>query len=232
LLTDFYGLSWAFTGYLVLMAGAGLTAAAIPIGQGFGRRRFGRDLRALLTDRAWLIFLGVVLVGGLYLAFETNYLFLYLDSLGVRKSIMGIALVIATVSELPIWALGPRFLEKWGARGVLGGALLATLVQAAVYAWLVPAAPWIALPTQLLHGPAFSAMWLAGVAYAAESAPERAQATAQGIFGGVQMGLSAALGAFTGGWLFERGGGTLMFQCGVATSLVALALLRLTGKKR
>ena len=94
----------------------------------------------------------------------------------------------------------------------------------------MPQAPWLALPVQLLHGPAFSALWLAGVAYAAESAPEGAQATAQGLFSGVHMGLSSALGAFAGGWLLERSGGVAMFRWGTATTLVALILLGLTTR--
>ncbi|MGC9349398.1 MAG: MFS transporter [Anaerolineae bacterium] len=230
-LTDTYGLTWAFIGFLALMAGAGLTAAVMPAGFSHERRRFGQDFSTLMTDASWVVFLGVVFVAGLYLAFETSYLLLYLDSLGVRKSLMGIALVVATVSELPVWALGPRLLRRWGSHGVLGIAIVAGLAQAAAYVWLVPGTPWLALPTQLLHGLAFSAMWLAGVTHAAESAPAGTQATAQGLFGGVHMGMSAALGAFIGGWLFEKGGGALMFRWAMATSLMALALLWWAGSR-
>ena len=56
-------------------------------------------------------------------------------------------------------------------------------------------------------------MWVAGVSYANEIAPPGMGATAQGLFGGVMMGLGAATGAVIGGMLYDRIGPRNMFVC-------------------
>ncbi|MGC9467709.1 MAG: MFS transporter [Anaerolineae bacterium] len=246
LLIDRFGLSVAFVGYLILMGLAGVMALAIPAAgdaadshklPGSGalseidfavRRSFWQDLRRLFFNRSWMVFLLTILVGGMFLAVEMNYLFLYLDTLGASETLMGFALVLTTVSEVPIWALAPRLLRRWGPRGLLTAALLAAIVQALAYSWMQAA--WIALPVQLLHGLAFPAMWAAGVAYAARSAPPGTKATAQGAYNAVQMGLSVAIGAFLGGLLIERVGGAVTFRLTAVTSLVALGLVWLGTK--
>lgn len=64
-------------------------------------------MRRLFLDRRWVVFLLVVLVGGLFHAVEMSYLMLYMDALGASKTLMGIALLVGTISEVPVWAL-PR----------------------------------------------------------------------------------------------------------------------------
>jgi MFS family permease len=71
--------------------------------------------------------------------------------------------------------------------------------------------PGIVLVFQMLHGPTFAALWLAGVAYVAEIAPPGLGITAQGLFTGVFMGLGSALGALVGGFLFELVGFSQLF---------------------
>jgi MFS family permease len=143
---------------------------------------------------------------------------------------MGLSLTVATLSELPVWFFSDRLLKRFGTRGVLSLALAARGAQ--VYAFSIIPSPWLVLPFQLLHGPAFSAMWAAGVAYANEMAPEGMGATAQGLFSGVAMGLRAALGALIGGVLYDKVGGALMFRWGSTSALLGLVLFLLAGKRR
>jgi PPP family 3-phenylpropionic acid transporter len=70
----------------------------------------------------------------------------------------------------------------------------------------------LALFIQLLHGPSFAAMWVAGVTQADRMAPPGLGATTQGIFSGVTMGLGSAFGAMTGGLLYENFGAAATFM--------------------
>ncbi|MGC9523181.1 MAG: MFS transporter [Anaerolineae bacterium] len=231
-LIERYGLTWSFVGYLILIAGAGIAAGAIrgrsptaseDAAKPAGRSSYLSDLRLLLRNRSWVIFLVTVLIGGLYQAVEMSYLMLYLADLGVPESLMGVALLIGTISEVPIWAFTSGWLRRWGARAVLSAAFLAGAAKGLVYLFAPPI--WLALGIQLVHGFAFPAMWAAGVAYTGDVAPEGTQATAQGIFGGVLMGLCLALGAFVGGWLYERVGPFQTFGLAGLMPLIALAML-------
>jgi PPP family 3-phenylpropionic acid transporter len=91
--------------------------------------------------------------------------------------------------------------------------------------------PWLVLPVQLLHGPAFSGMWIAGVSYAREIAPEGMGGTAQGLFSGVLLGLGGTLGAFLGGFFYDRIGAAWLFRLVAAGIVLALLLFAVLSKK-
>jgi PPP family 3-phenylpropionic acid transporter len=227
LLIDRNGLDWAFYAYLMLMVGCLVVATRLPVGHTSIGRHFWRGVRVLTTNRQWNVFLLTVMVGFLAMAFEMNFLFLYLDELGAGTTLMGLSLSVATLSEIPVWFYSDRLLARWGTRGLLGLALLATAAQAFAYSLIRD--PWLVLPVQVLHGPAFSAMWAAGVAYASDIAPPGMGATAQGVFAGVGMGLRSALGAFIGGLLYDLWGPVAMFRWGGVIALLALAFFFLVG---
>ena len=67
-------------------------------------------------------------------------------------------------------------------------------------------------------------MWVSGVAYANKMAPPGLGATAQGVFAGTVMGLGPALGAFSGGILYDAYGAVVAFQWAGFASLLALVL--------
>ena len=89
----------------------------------------------------------------------------------------------------------------------------------------------MALLIQLLHGPTFSLMWIAGVAYADRIAPPGLEATAQGLFSGVMLGIGAAAGAFLGGVLYEHVGLVVLFRLASLLSLVGVGFVFLIRKK-
>jgi MFS transporter, PPP family, 3-phenylpropionic acid transporter len=220
LLADRFGLIWSFAGYLILSLGTGLTTLGLPAGQmQVHRGVFATDLRRLFRDRRWRMFLLVILVGTLYQAVSMHYLFIYFDALGIRKSLMGLALVFATLGELPIWALAPRMLRRWGPRRLIALGFGGAALQGLVYAALPPT--WLALGVQVLHGLIFPAMWAGGIAYVARVTPEGVRATAQGIFSITVMGLSSTAGALLGGWLFDEIGGARTFGLAGLTALAA-----------
>ncbi len=230
--TERFGLVWSFIGYLALMACGGLLVAMVPAPSPVARQHsnYGRDVRWLLSNPAWLAFLASSLCGGLYLTVEMNFLMLYMASLGAGESLMGIALVVSTLGELPVWALAPYLLRRLGPRGLLAVALFSGAVQGMAFSLVTM--PWMILPVQLLHGLAFSAAWTAGVAYVARLAPEGTQATAQGLYGGVMMGLAAAIGAIVGGRLFDQVGGAMTFRLAAVAPLIALGLLWLGTQRQ
>ncbi len=64
-------------------------------------------------------------------AIQTNYLFLFLNDLQASRTLMGVSLTFATISEIPIMFFADRLRRRWGARraDVLAGGLHATPVR-------------------------------------------------------------------------------------------------------
>ena len=142
---------------------------------------------------------------------------------------MGLSLLVATISEVPIFFFGDRLLQRWGARGLLLFALGANVVRMFSYA-LMPAA-WLVLPIHLLHGLTFSAMWMASVSYANRAAPPGMGATAQGLLSGISMSLAGATGALLGGLFYETVGPAAMFGWSGVCVLLGLLFFAIAGRR-
>jgi len=164
--------------------------------------------RALMANPRWLVFMVGTFAGGMALAATNNYLFPYLKGLGAVEGVMGFALTLSIVFEVPLLFFGHHLL-RWldpnrlflAALAVTGGRMLLLAAAGTVSQ---------ALLIQLLTGLTFPAMWLAGVACADEDAPPGLSATSQGLFGAV-YGIGSAVGGFLGGVLLSAAGAREMY---------------------
>ena len=197
-----FGLSWSFYGYALIMLGCLFSALALRFPQERNVVPFQTGMRSLLRNRSWIFFLLMVLFAGVGLATVNSYLFVYMQNLGLSKSLMGLTLAVSTLSELPVMFFANRFLKRFNPRVLLVLALLTIAGRLMLYS--ISQSGWQILLIQLLHGFTFPIIWVAGVAYADRIAPSGMTASAQGMFGTTLMGLGAALGAFLGGLLLQR----------------------------
>lgn len=222
------GLRWSFWGYLTQMAVVLVVVLNLPVSRASLGGRYWQGLRGLLQDRRWRLFLLVVFVCGMGSSVFANYLFLRMNDLGASKTLMGAALAVATLSELPVFFFSGVLLRRWGARPLLVLSLFIYVVRA-LFISILPVA-WLVLPVQLLHGMTFSITWAAGVTYAREIAPPGMGATAQSLFASAFFGLGGSLGALIGGALYQAAGSALLFRW-IALLILAAALFFLwTGK--
>jgi MFS transporter, PPP family, 3-phenylpropionic acid transporter len=217
------GIGWLFYAYIGLMFVALLVGRRLPLEAATHSQPFWSGLRLLLGNRQLALFLATVFVGGAGLGLVSNYLFLYLSDLGASKTLMGLSLTAATVSEVPVLFFSARLLARWGARGLLAISLAALAIR--VLAYSVMGAAWVVLLIQLLHGPSFAAMWSAGVHYADRLAPPGLGATAQALFTSVMIGLGSAAGGFSGGLLYDAVGPVAMFRLTGAMVFAALLVV-------
>jgi len=214
------GLMWIFLVYPVLLFLCLLSVWRLPVSRANSSAGFWHNLRKMRSNRSWLIFLAAVLLAGAAQSLITNFLFLYLKRLGADASLMGLSQTVSTLSEIPFWLFSGWMLARWKPQGLLAVSLLLFAVRLILYGLVH--APWLVLVIQLLHGPTFSILVVAGVSYASEIAPPGMGATAQTIFSSVTMGLGAMFGALVGGALFDRTPGGTMF---LLSGIVLLALL-------
>ncbi len=221
-LSDRYGLIWPFIGFGILVLMEALVVLRLPFESDIRHVNYWSGVRELLQNRGWMLFLATVFLNGIAQSGVMSYLFLYMDDLQASQTVMGVALTIATVSEMPVLAYSGRLLRRWGARGLLILSLIMYIVRTLSYSLVT--APWQVLVIQLLHGLTFSSMWVAGVAYAADAAPEGLGATAQSSFSATMMGLGGMVGALINGFLIERWGGAIMFRLDSVFAMLGLIL--------
>ncbi len=228
-LIDRSGIRWSFIAYVLLLVIGVIVVNKLPIQSGGVSVGFWRDLRTFSSDRRWLTFLALVFMGGISLAAVSSFLFLHMDDLGAEKTIMGLALTSATISEIPILFFGDRLLNRFGSAGLLKIAMF--FIGLRLIGYTLTSVPIFFLWIQLLHGLTFAAVWIAGVSYAAEIAPDGLGATAQGLFSGTILGLSAAVGSMLGGVLYQAFGALSMFRLMGMSTLMVLAFYLLFERR-
>ena len=223
------GLKWAFWGYAILMLGGFLIITQIPFRQSRSNSSFRGGMHVLFANRPWMLFLVMVFIAGIGMATINNYLFVYMQSLGASNTLMGFALTVSTISEIPAMFFSDRLLRRFGARGMLVIALTTIGLRLICYSLTTQA--WVVLVIQLCHGLTFAAILTAGVHYADQVAPPGMKATTQGMFNGTLMGVGSAAGGFLGGILlgsFSPGG---MYAFTGTLVLIGLILFLLVERK-
>lgn len=228
-ISERYGLQWAFIGFLSTWIFLLLIGSRLPMHVAAAGSKFWSEIRILLSSRRWFLFLAVALIEGMSLGIFLNFLFLYLEDMGASRTIMGLSLTAATLSEIPVFLYSRKLLQRWDSQFLLALSLIFVVIRA--FAYVNMTAPWQVLLISLLHGPTFSLMWASGVAYASKMAPPGLGATAQGVYAGTVMGLGSALGAFTGGTIFDAYGPVAAFQWAGIASLAALILFVFVNRR-
>ena len=183
----------------------------------------------LLSKRHWILFLILAFFGGIAFASTAAFFSPYMIELGGDEFHVGVALLVATLTEIPVFFFGDRLLKKFGSKGLLFLALLITGVRSLLFA--VSNAPIFAILAQLLNGFTFPAMWIAGVSYADENAPDGLKSTAQGLFGAMTFGFGSAVGGLIGGILLEGIGGRALFMVYGLIVLLGIGVIMLMEKR-
>ncbi len=215
-----YGVRWAFVLAALLLGLLWGVVVRLPTPEKRSQRG-GGGVRQFITP-VWSGFLLTAFVGGVGLAVSGNFLYLHMADLGIRAPLVGLALTVATLSEIPIFFFAGYLLRRYAAPTLLVTALAAFAVRLFLYSLIV--SPWLLLSVQVLHGPTFSLLWIAGVAYADSLAPEGLGATAQGLFATMVMGWGGIVGALVGGVLYDGVGAAAMFRWTAAGILTCLAV--------
>ncbi|HEX6268675.1 MAG TPA: major facilitator superfamily domain-containing protein 6 [Anaerolineales bacterium] len=185
-------------------------------------------IRTLLTNRRWILFLLTAFLGGLGSMSAASYLFPYMAEIGASETTMGIAITIATLTEIPVFFFGHHLVKRFSSSRLLILALLMLGIRSLMYAAVDT--PFLVFIVQAFGGTIFPVLWLAGVSYADENAPAGLKSTAQGLFGAVTFGFGSAVGGFLGGLMLEHLGGRGMFLVFGIMILVGLVLIE--GVKR
>lgn len=227
-LVDNYGLKLAFLCYGVLMFSDLFVAQNVVHDTSEHTDSSQQGFRFFLTSRRWILFLGLAFLGGLGALSVSSFLFPYLAELGSSKTFMGMAAMLSTVMEVPMFFFGNYFVKRFSAYRLLVVALVSMAVRSLLFAWAHT--PMVALIIHVFGGMLFPAMWLAGVAYADEHAPQGLKSTAQGLFGAMSFGVGSAVGGFAGGLLLETIGGRGLFLVFGILLLSGLALLEVVKR--
>ncbi len=229
-LVEIYGLKIAFWSAASLFFIAFLISQKLVHGgEESGKPAARGQANELLKNPHFILFLLIGFSGGISFATINTYLFPYMKDLGAGESMMGLALTLGTIAEIPVLFFAGRFIKRFKAYTLVIFSIAMTGLRFLLLA--VAANPIFALFVQLLNGFNFPLLYVAGVTYADEHAPKGFRATAQGLFNASMGGIGSAVGGFAGGLLFERVGAKgmyLIFCIFLALVLVFVSIVHRT----
>jgi PPP family 3-phenylpropionic acid transporter len=224
-----HGLRFAFWGCTIMFLLGLVVSQKLVYGQSQSDRPTRGRIRALMSNPQWLLFLVVAFAGGLGMAGYNNYLFPYMKELGANESTMGFALLVGMVSEIPALFFGNRLIRILKPYGLLMLSMAVTGLRMVLFA--ASGTPNLILAFQLLNGLTFPTMWVAGVSYADENAPEGMSATVQGLFSAMVLGFGTAVGGLTGGLLLGSMGGRGLYLIFGIIVLIIVAMVALIQRR-
>ncbi|KAK9828635.1 hypothetical protein WJX72_001232 [[Myrmecia] bisecta] len=174
---------------------------------------FWDAVKVLIADPEVVAFFITSLVMGFASGTIGGYLFLFLDELGATETLMGVAISVACLTEVPMFFFAGKIIDKLGVKNVLNIAVGAYVLRLMCYSMLGSfGTPWAVLPIECLHGVTFGCSWAAGTVNCARISPPGLKSTTQAIFAGLYFGVGTGLGALIGGFIYQEYGAPAVFR--------------------
>ncbi|WP_379139055.1 MFS transporter [Paenibacillus sp. sgz500958] len=185
---------------------------------------FAQGVKQLIKNRVFLAFLGgSFLVNQTMTAFGT-YFVLAFQSVGGSTQYAGIALFIASFTNVPSMFFASKVIRKLGReRTLLIGALIYVLRWGIQVIFPYPA---VMIGVQVLHGVSFGLFYISAVEYVSQITSSDMQATGQSIFNMVFSGFAGIMGNLLNGYLLNQGGVNAMnLSCMISSAVGAVLLV-------
>jgi PPP family 3-phenylpropionic acid transporter len=223
------GLARVFYAFAAFMAAAVVVSLFQPPRRWLWREPIRQGLRQILSRRSTVVFLASVFLLWVANAGASQFLSIYMASIGSSEGLIGLAWAVSAMSEVPMMLLSGRLIRQLGISRLL---IIAFFVYALRWALLsVISAPGWVVVVQLLQGVSFTAFLVGGVTYMHRQAPAGLGATAQAIFVGTSLGLGTFAGSLLGGFLYDEIGLARMFVIDAGVALAACLVFLLSRRR-
>lgn len=183
------------------------------------------DLRRLLANRRFLLFLGAACLLQASHAAYYGFSSLHWRAAGYSESAIGLLWAEGVAAEILLFLAGARLVARLAPSGLLLAAALAGVLRWSLTALSLD--PAVLVVAQCLHALTFGAAHLGAMHFIARTAPAGLSATAQGLYAALSGGLVMGLASLLAGRLYDSASGAafgaMAAMCAVAFSF-ALAL--------
>lgn len=205
---------------MILLSVLTLTLPDAPVTQEINWREGVTLLKREPVLTAFLI--GSLFVGAT-LGIANQYLSIYMEDINATGRVIGAALAVAALMEVPLMAKVPSMLARWGLRAVLVGGVAVLPVRWFLYIFIEE--PVLVIPTQVLHSIAIMAVYVVGIMYVDKLLSRQWRATGQAVYSAGLTGIGPSIGLFAAGIIYEQGGIRPVWAIATVVSLVGLGVM-------
>lgn len=176
----------------------------IPDADVHGETRWQDGFQLLRRERILIGFLAGSLLVGFTLGIVNNYLSVYLTDINAAGWVIGVALAISALVEVPLMAGVPTFISRWGVRLVLVGGIAMLPLRWLLYIFIDE--PLLVLPTQVLHSIAMMSLLVVGVLYVDRLLLPKWRASGQALYAASLHGVGPSIGLLVAGLIYQEAG--------------------------
>lgn len=196
------------------------------------------NIRPLLCQPHFLIFLGFAFLIGFYDGLDTGYVFVLQEDMAVGSQVMrhmkllqGTTMLVQAFSAVPFMFISDWFMKRLGAQKVITIVLFLYAIRLLGLA-LASAlkAVWITIAFELINGPCFGLGFTAIIVHASNITPKGTSNTIQSVVGVCYGTLGYAGASLMGGLSYEAVGGQNLYSITGAAAFVT-CLLHLAYQK-
>jgi MFS transporter, PPP family, 3-phenylpropionic acid transporter len=178
-------------------------------------------IATLMRRPDWLVFFASVFL--VWIATNSSIMFLSvtLSSMGANQGLIGLAITIGAVVEIPVMMFSSNLLRRFGPARLLLVAMVLMIVRYTLLGGMQR--PEWAIWINLINGFAFPFFWNASVTYANKLAPPGLSGTVQGLLNS-NASLAGMVSSLLTGYLFDHLGATRLFYVMAVSCALALIL--------
>ena len=179
----------------------GLVALFLPDADLHGQSSWREGITLLKNRRGLALFLfGIVLIGFTH-GIVNYYLAVYLTDILAAGWVIGLALALSAIFEVPFMARAHLFMNRWGVRPVLLFGMSVLVLRWFLYIFIKE--PLLILPTQLLHSIGMTSLLVVGVLYMDRLLEPKWRTSGQSLYTASFSGVGPAIGLYFAGILYS-----------------------------
>lgn len=163
----------------------------------------------LLKNKTFLIFLLVAFMSQASMVVSENFLGVYIDYLHGSGGIIGLAWMLAALSEIPVFYFTSNLIRRLGLRTVLIISLILVFFRVLLYG--LSTTPLMVLVVHGISGLDYATFSAAAINFVSRHTPDSMKTTGQTIYTMVSSGIGGMVGNLIGGVIIDIYGLRSMF---------------------
>jgi PPP family 3-phenylpropionic acid transporter len=180
-----------------------------------------KSLEVFFRNSKVYIFLLLMFMYGASIAPLHNFINLYYTEIGASNTIVGIALFVQAVCEIPFFLYGAKMVRKTSPEFTIMIAMMVSMLRMVFYGFI--SNPYIAIFNGLFHGFTISFFLVGAVEYVQSHTPSHLRTTGQSLVWAFHFGAGLTIGYFLTGILHDVIGMRNTMHVNALISLFVLA---------
>lgn len=172
----------------------------------------------ILKQRDSILFFVMIMLISIAHRINEGFLALAMRDLGAGDAMIGVASLVSSVSEIPVFFLLAKYGHRYRELPLLAVASFLYVIRLGLLSMATE--PWMMVMLQFSHCVTFAILYITALRYLQILIPDEFRSSGQAIFAVVWSGIAGVTAGMLGGWLIDMIGFSSAFRLGAAFALL------------